>query len=69
MEGVGNILLPHITVDPSPLATPISTYYEPALIEPEPNNIFPTITVIAVASAVPAIVGIGLMVYFKKRKQ
>ena len=51
-------------VDNYPLMVPFDIFNE--IIEPEPDS-FPT-TLIAVAIALVAIVSIGLLVYFKKRK-
>jgi len=71
------------SVDPAPLASPISTSFDPSLFnlplltpnaspapnaDAEPNSELYT-TTLAIASVITvAIVGIGLLVYFKKRK-
>jgi parallel beta-helix repeat protein len=71
-------------VDPAPLANPISTSFDPSLFNlpllkptasPEPSSTpepqsepFPTTMVIAPITSV-AVAGVGLLVYFKKRKR
>ena len=56
-------------VDPSPLKSPISTSFDPSPF-PVPSQpwSFPTLTVVAASGAIVAVVGVGLLVYFKKRK-
>jgi hypothetical protein len=63
---------PYVAVaDPYPLASPISTSFNPALF-PSPSlstsEPFPT-TLVAAPIASIVVVGIGLLVYFKKRKR
>jgi parallel beta-helix repeat protein len=69
-------------LDQSPLASPISTSFDPSLFplpsltptaSPPPNaqsdsEPFPTILVATASAASVAIIGVGLLVYFKKRK-
>jgi hypothetical protein len=50
---------PTLSPSPSPTATPLNT-------QPEP---FPTMLVAIASAALVAIIGIGLLVYFKKRKR
>ena len=69
-------------VDHSPLSSPISTSFDSSLfplpslkpiVSPTPNDSdsepFPTTLVVAVSVASLAAVGVGLLVYFKKRKR
>lgn len=70
------------SVDPAPLASPVSTSFDPSLFNlpsltptasPSPHsesNSEPYTTTLVIASVITvAIVGTGLLVYFKKRKR
>jgi parallel beta-helix repeat protein len=70
------------SVDPAPLESPISTSFDPSLFDlpsltiiasptpnPEPNSMPYTTTLFAASVITVAVVSLGLLVYFKKRKR
>jgi hypothetical protein len=70
------------SVDQAPLESPISTSFDPSLFDlpsltiiaspppnPEPNSMPYTTTIFAASVITVAVVSLGLLVYFKKRKR